>query len=247
MRRFTPASLSRARARSSAGSAAGSCEWNTASAAARRVAASGANRRRLPSAASIAPRTALFTRTGLSPLAMTSAAGLPVAASTNEPSSALMNSALSACARTGGSPATPTGSRPPADRRTPPACSTPWRIVSKLGDASAANASSADCARPVAGASASTAISNRPGKTLHRHAFRKRLGVARGGNRPPPWDGRLRPSGLLAAACSALAGLHVERAARQRRAPVADQVLGVLDVRRPFLRHDEARASARRC
>ena len=96
MRSFTPASLSRARARSSAGSAAGSCERNTASAAASRVAASGANRRRLPSAASTSPRTALFTRTGLRPLAMTSAAGLPVAASTNEPSSALMNSDLSA-------------------------------------------------------------------------------------------------------------------------------------------------------
>ena len=43
--------------------------------------ASGENSRRLPSAASMAPRTALFMRTGCSPLAITSGAAAPVAAS----------------------------------------------------------------------------------------------------------------------------------------------------------------------
>ena len=81
MRCLTPGSASLARARSSAGSAAGSCDLNTASAAASRIVRSDENRRRLPNAASMAPRTALFMRTGLRPLAITSGAAAPVAAS----------------------------------------------------------------------------------------------------------------------------------------------------------------------
>ena len=66
-----------AMARSSAGMAAASREWNTASAAAARCAGSGDSRRTVPSAASTAPRMLLLTRTGRAPGA---SAGCPVAA-----------------------------------------------------------------------------------------------------------------------------------------------------------------------
>ncbi len=146
MRDFTPVSVSFAMALSSAGNAVGSCEWNTASAAVSRVAGSAANSRRLPNAASTAPRTGLFIRTCFSALAITSGAGLPLAASTKVPSSCLMNSTWSARAN----------SRPPCnatmigrERGSPDSvsCSIPCRMVSKLGDARAASASSDDWAR----------------------------------------------------------------------------------------------------
>ena len=93
MRRLTDGSVSLARARSRAGSAAGSCELKTASAACRRVDGLVSNSCRLPIAASMAPRTALFRRTGLAPRASATAA--PDEASLNEPSSALIRTVWS--------------------------------------------------------------------------------------------------------------------------------------------------------
>ena len=82
-------------ARSSAGSAAASRATNTASAACARSAGSGEKSLSAPSAAATALRTGLFIRTWRSPLAITSGAGFPLAASSSAPSSFLMNSALS--------------------------------------------------------------------------------------------------------------------------------------------------------
>ena len=78
MRVFTAGSVSFASAFAKVGSAATSCDSNTASAACSRVAASGENNCNCPKAASIALRTGLFTRTSFRPLDITSGAGLPV-------------------------------------------------------------------------------------------------------------------------------------------------------------------------
>ena len=176
MRRFTPASLSRASARSNAGNAAGSCEWNTASAASRRVAASGANMRRLPSAASTSPRTALFMRTCLRPLDMMSGAGLPLAASMNEPSLVLMNSALSAVranrrfpcsadrmAAACGWPDTASTLDPLPDRVVARRCQRGERVVRRLRTG-------------YHGCQCQCGDQQQPGETLHRHAFSSRGG-----------------------------------------------------------------------
>ena len=77
MVRLIAGSVSRAIAVLSAGRAAASREWNTASAAAARCVWSGESRRTAPRAAFTACRMLLLTRTGRTPAAV---AGAPVAA-----------------------------------------------------------------------------------------------------------------------------------------------------------------------
>src|SRR5262245_6741086 len=140
----------------------------------------------MPSAASTAPRTALFMRTGRNPLAITSGAGLPVAASTNEPPSCLMNSALSALRNSNWFACNAVSTAAACGWPDNASASTPRRIESKLVDASAANASSADCARPETGASTSTAIINSQA-TRFIARFQEDDGGGPGRRRATPW------------------------------------------------------------
>ena len=178
-----------------------------------RVAASGANRRRLPSAASTAPRTALLTRTGLSALAMTSAAGLPVAASTNAPSSRLDEQRLVGRAHEQAARLqAPTGSRRAADRRIAPAASTPWRIVSKLVEASAAQCLIGRLRRGrSAGASASSSDQQTGRQDASSARFHEGGRGWPGRNRPPPWQASAQAIRPSCRRLPALAGLDVER------------------------------------
>ena len=140
-RRFTAGRFPARSPWSRLGSAAASCDSNTASAACSRVAASGENSCKLPSAASIA------LRTGVVHPHLLQAAGHDVwrrcAASrhrTNLPSAALMNSDVVAAHVKRAGLQRRDDRRGARVRRTRPDCVTPWRIESKFPEASNARA-----------------------------------------------------------------------------------------------------------
>ena len=87
---FTRASASLPMAVSSVASTLASFDLKTALAASSRLAGSGESSVRLPSAASMARRTRLLTRTGLSPAGSAPETGWPVAASSRPAGTLLM-------------------------------------------------------------------------------------------------------------------------------------------------------------
>src|SRR5208282_4366197 len=108
--------------------------------------------------------------------------------------------------------------------------STPCRTVLKLPDASSASGSPARAASGQKSPERSSRTSRRGMQDLW-----KKEGAAGRNGRPFL---AIRRLGLLAG--GARAGLHVERTAFQGRPPVADKILRVGNIGRPFLSHDEA-------